>query len=308
MRLTDEQVDVLLRGIVRSRVKERDGMSYVETWDIRAMMNRVFGFCGWSLISTSPTTLVFERETTVGKTNPKPGYRVAYKAELELIVHLPEGDARYAGTAIGEAVMPDYKVADAHDMAAKSAESGALKRAATNLGDQFGLSLYKGTLDPVVRKVVGFTPGQTHDDEHTEPVSPTIGNSVPRAEPDETESSPDEEPESPTVEQQPLSAVPVDEGAGDSPPTSPAPPSPIDEALGPDPGPSPRPEGESEEDALKRRMEAVEKSVKGMSNRQKIAVNALCRGEGIKAWASPSDEELDKVLAIIAKVARGDTQ
>lgn len=303
MRLTAEQTEVLLRGIVRSRVKERDGMSYVETWDIRAMMNRVFGFCGWSLISTSPTTLVFEREWAVGK-EKKPGVKVAYKAELELIVHTPDGDARYAGTAIGEATMPDYKVGDAHDMAAKSAESGALKRAATNLGDQFGLSLYKGTLDPVVRRIVGFNPsGDTregHDDHHTT----TPENVVAPAERDEPErSTPEGQDATPTV------TAPVDPGAGGESASPPAPPSPIDEALGPDPGPAPRPSGggEPEEEALKRRMEAVELSMKGLTNRQKIAVNALTKGDGVKSFASPqSDEELDKVLVVVGKVARGE--
>ena len=178
MRLSDEQVAVLLRGIQPSRVQSLDGMSYVETWDIRAMMNRVFGFCGWSLISTSPTTLVFERETKVGK-DQKPGFKVAYKAELELIVHLRDGDARYAGSAIGEAVMPDYKLGDAHDMAAKSAESGALKRAATNLGDQFGLSLYNGTTDPVVKRVIGFNPPDRPSGEQRAPTVRAAGPDEP---------------------------------------------------------------------------------------------------------------------------------
>src|SRR5206468_12576286 len=45
--------------------------------------------------------------------------------------------------------LPDY--GDAHDFAAKNAVSYALKRCATDLGDQFGLSLYnKGQLAPLV--------------------------------------------------------------------------------------------------------------------------------------------------------------
>lgn len=319
MRLSDEQIDVLLRGIVRSRVKERDGMSYVETWDIRAMMNRVFGFCGWSLISTSPTTLVFERAREVGQAK-KPGFTVAYKAELELIVHCADGDARYAGTAIGEATMPDYKLGDAHDMAAKSAESGALKRAATNLGDQFGLSLYRGTLDPVVRRIVGYTPGQGGDDadDHAPPTT-----TVPAAEPEPQEPSADPDHREPT-----RSEV-ADAGAGEDSAPSPAPPpspavtagddaeaglsatasaSPLDESLGPDPGKGQvRPAGESEEEALARRMLAVEESMKKMNNKDRIKVNALCRGEHIPDWQHPTEDELDTVLNTISKVARGET-
>lgn len=304
MRLTDEQTAVLLKGIAKHRVQDRDGMSYVETWDIRAMMNRVFGFCGWSLISTNPTRLVFERETTVGK-DKKPGYRVAYMAELELIVHTPDGDARYAGTSIGEAVMPDYKVGDAHDMAAKSAESGALKRAATNLGDQFGLSLYRGSLDPVVRRIVGFDPDKATSHEHDD--GPGVG-----ATPEEhTEIASTDEPDRPG---------PEDAGAGGVPPTPPAPPSteivadddpvlsPIDEALGPDPGRAPRPSGESAADGQARRNAAVQDALKGMSNKDKIKVNATCRGEGIHGWEkAATEEQIDRVLNVINKIARGET-
>ena len=57
--------------------------------------------------------------------------------------------------------MPDFKRGDAHDMAIKTAETQALKRAAINLGDQFGLSLYKkGSTGPLVRKIVGFVPAE----------------------------------------------------------------------------------------------------------------------------------------------------
>jgi hypothetical protein len=289
MRLSEAQIDVLLRGIVKSRVRERDNMSYVETWDIRAMMNRVFGFCGWSLISTSPTTLVFERERTVGK-DKKPGFTVAYKAELELIIHTPEGDAHYAGTAIGEATMPDYKLGDAHDMAAKSAESGALKRAATNLGDQFGLSLYRGGLDPVVRRIVGYTPGQQPPIIDTDDHGPVL-QPVPAAEPSDGEA---QEP-SVTAEQalpaQVAAAQPTDAGVGDQgpPPESPAPTSLDGDA------------------ALKRRMEAVETEMKGFNNRQKVAVNAVTKGMFIKAYTCPvDDEELAKVLDVIGKIASGE--
>lgn len=155
MRLSNEQVDVLLRAIQPHRVSELDGMSYVEAWDVRAMLIRVFGFAGWSLIETSPTTLVYEQETTTKA--GKPAWKVAYRASLELVLHIDRvrGSANYCGTAVGEAIMPDFKRGDAHDMAIKTAESGALKRAAINLGDQFGLSLYRGgSLEPVVRKLV----------------------------------------------------------------------------------------------------------------------------------------------------------
>ena len=106
-----------------------------------------------------PVELVTERETRLG--NGKEGVKVIYRARRRLTIRDGHGIevACYDGTAIGEATMPDYKLGDAHDMAIKTAETQALKRAAVNLGDQFGLSLYHGgSLEPLVRKVVGFTP------------------------------------------------------------------------------------------------------------------------------------------------------
>ena len=158
--LTQEQIAVLLRPIVPSRVgKTPEGFSHVEAYDIRAMLNRIFGFAGWSLIETTPAVCVVEKDHELS--SGKPGVKVAYRAHL--MIEILATGARYAGSAVAESTMPAYMLGDAHDMALKSAESGALKRAATNLGDQFGLSLYrKGSLDPLVIRVVGYNtqPGQ----------------------------------------------------------------------------------------------------------------------------------------------------
>lgn len=196
MRLTDEQIEVLLKGIVASRVKSLEGMSYVESYDIRAMMNRVFGFCEWSLIDTAPAVCVYEVETQLR--SGKPGWNVAYRAHLALIVHTQDGDATYAGSAVADSTMPDYKRGDAHDMALKSAESGALKRAATNLGDQFGLSLYRdGSLEPVVRRVVGFntSPG-TSAPPQSEPEEAPLADGGATSEPPVVSPTPPEAAES----------------------------------------------------------------------------------------------------------------
>ena len=56
----------------------------------------------------------------------------------------------------GEAINQPSR-GDAHDLALKSAVSGALKRCAKDLGDQYGLGLYdKGSLEPTVRKVIAY--------------------------------------------------------------------------------------------------------------------------------------------------------
>jgi hypothetical protein len=158
-RLTDEQIEVLLRPIKPSRVHKLDGMSHVEAFDIRATLTRMFGFGRWDEVALEPTVLLYEQETTTKA--GKPAFKVAYRASRRLVVRDGDGEllCSHDGSAVGESVMPDFKRGDAHDMAIKTAESQALKRAAINLGDQFGLSLYaKGSTGAVVKAVVGFEP------------------------------------------------------------------------------------------------------------------------------------------------------
>ena len=164
--LTEEQVGVLLKQIAPSRVAVVQGMSHVEGYDIRATLIRMFGFANWDEVAVEPATLLYEipTQTKAGKE----AFLVAYRASRRLTIRDFEGRhlAVYEGTAVGESTMPDFKRGDCHDMAVKTAETQALKRAATNLGDQFGLSLYKkGQLSPLVRKVVGHTPPVTNGDD-----------------------------------------------------------------------------------------------------------------------------------------------
>jgi len=158
-RLTDKQVDALLAPIHKSRVQQDpQGHSHIEAWDVRRMLNRIFGFCGWSLIQVETPTLIYERPAEIGK-EKRPGFSVTYRASLAIVIHTSDGDATYAGSAIGSSTMGERSLGDCHDMALKTAESQALKRAATNLGDQFGLSLYDdGTLNATVQRVVGYNP------------------------------------------------------------------------------------------------------------------------------------------------------
>jgi recombination DNA repair RAD52 pathway protein len=145
-----EQHEQLLKGINPSRVQQRQqagrSLSYLEAWDVKAHLIRIFGFLGWSA-DVIESELVFEEK------NEKGNWDVAYKVALRLRIHADDnflGEATYTEAAVGSASLP--RRGDAHDMAIKTAESDALKRAAINLGDQFGLSLYhNGSLKPVVQ-------------------------------------------------------------------------------------------------------------------------------------------------------------
>lgn len=144
--LTTEQVEWLLRNINPKRVgKDGKGHSHVEAWEIRAHLNRVFGFARWSEEVVSQD-LVFEEQNAQGK------WTVCYRSVVRLTVNAPDGTvlATYTEGATGDAKNYPSR-ADGHDMAVKTSESQAFKRAAVNLGTAFGLSLYQnGSLNDIV--------------------------------------------------------------------------------------------------------------------------------------------------------------
>ena len=115
-------------------------LAYLEAWDVKAHLIRIFGFGQWSA-DVLESTLAFEDKNEKGQWN------VGYKVTLRLSI--PALECTYTEAAVGSANLPQR--GEAHDMAIKTAESDALKRAAINLGTQFGLSLYNsGSLRDVV--------------------------------------------------------------------------------------------------------------------------------------------------------------
>jgi len=163
MKLTDEQYEVLLKPLAASRVAHRSqgGMklSYLEAWDVKAHLIRIFGFGAWSADVLS-AELAFEEKDEKGRWN------VGYKVVMRLRIHGQgyDDDTTYTEAAVGSATLPQR--GEAHDMAVKTGESDALKRAAINLGTQFGLSLYdNGSRTDVVKHTLrapeGFADTET---------------------------------------------------------------------------------------------------------------------------------------------------
>jgi hypothetical protein len=149
--VSDLQYERLMSPLNPSRVKNLRGMSYLEAWDVRAHLIRVFGFGGFS-VTADEAECVSVREVPQSK-GDKMNHEVCWKVRVTLIV--PQLDAMYTEYAIGSSSQPSLP--EAHDMAIKTAESDALKRAAINLGTQFGLGLYAGgtTRDIVIATLVG---------------------------------------------------------------------------------------------------------------------------------------------------------
>jgi recombination DNA repair RAD52 pathway protein len=148
MTLTTEQYEQLLAGLNESRVAKRSGgggrqLSYLESWDVKAHLIRIFGFGGWSA-DVLESSLAYEEKNGNN-------WSVGYKVVLRLTI--PTLDCTYTEAAVGSAQLPQR--GEAHDMAIKTGESDALKRAAINLGTQFGLSLYNnGSMRDVVIKTL----------------------------------------------------------------------------------------------------------------------------------------------------------
>lgn len=150
MTLSREQISELLKPVDPDRVKKANGYSHLEIYDIRARMNQIFGFGCWSE-EVTVMELVTERQTTTK--NDKPAWYVVYRAQSRITIHAT--DAVYTEWAAGESTHPI--LGEAHDMAIKTAESQATKRACVNLGDQFGLSLYDdGSTEVSVGEIIGY--------------------------------------------------------------------------------------------------------------------------------------------------------
>ncbi|MGV0949380.1 MAG: Rad52/Rad22 family DNA repair protein [Azonexus sp.] len=147
--LTRQQFDILMSPLRSNRVAKRKvqgrDLSYLEAWDVRAHLIRIFGFGGFSVTADQAELVSHLTEQGQSKRN----HVVSWKVRVTLEV--PVLGATYSEYAIGTANLPD--VGEAMDMAIKTAESDGLKRAAINLGTQFGLSLYNnGQYADVIQK------------------------------------------------------------------------------------------------------------------------------------------------------------
>jgi recombination DNA repair RAD52 pathway protein len=156
--LSDEQLDLLMTGIHPSRVKSRSGggktLSYVESYDVRATLIRVFGFLNFDIEVTDSKILDIRENGRQGvKSDGSPrSPEVIAQATVRLTIKSPMY-AIYTETAVSGQSGPD--IGEIADNAIKTAASDALKRCAINLGSQFGLSLYNnGSKEEVIRRIV----------------------------------------------------------------------------------------------------------------------------------------------------------
>jgi len=194
-RLTEQQVRQLLTPIHPSRVlRDPRGNNHVSQQDVTAHLIRVFGFGNFETEVTE-VRCVFEEPRANRDTGVLTGrWDVCYLARVRLTVKNPDGTYLTSFEDGSTHTAQNLARGDAHDNAYKSALSLAKKRAAVNLGDNFGLSLYNkgqmsalvmGTLvKPEPEEVVTNGAGETIPQEESEqkdlqdgvPVQVSMGN------------------------------------------------------------------------------------------------------------------------------------
>ena len=167
LQLTTQQLQGLLSPLHGQRVKSRSqggrSMSYLEAWDVRATLLRVFGFGGFDVVVSDARIINQDQKLARDKEgNPRKTkwqddlmhWHITAQATTTLTVRDGHGgQAVYSETVTALQTGPDH--GEVSDFAMKTAASDGLKRAAVNLGTQFGLSLYdQGSLADVVRNTV----------------------------------------------------------------------------------------------------------------------------------------------------------
>lgn len=159
MTFNAQQTQQLLHPIKRTRVlADGKGHSHVSQQDITAHLIRVFGFGAFDT-DVVKVECVYEQERSNDKGVLTNRWDVCYRALLRLTIRDEHGVEVCHYEDGSTATAQNQSRGDAHDLAYKSALSLAKKRAAINLGDQFGLSLYnKGQLEALVRGTLVLPP------------------------------------------------------------------------------------------------------------------------------------------------------
>jgi DNA recombination protein Rad52 len=126
------------------KTREADGISlhYLEGWHVVAEANRIFGFAGWDRESVT-STCVWTKQTGLR-------FSAAYVTRVRITVRA--GDERIVREGCGAGESNAASPGQAHEFAAKAAETDATKRALSTFGNSFGLSLYAGSYDPQARR------------------------------------------------------------------------------------------------------------------------------------------------------------
>lgn len=152
-----EQVTQLLRPVHEKRVIKSQGHSHLAQQDVRAHLIRMFGFGNFD-IDVRSISPIFEEERVDDMGKPTGKWDICYEALVRLTIRDPQGNEICHYEDVAAATAQNQKRGEAHGLARKSAVSYAIKRCATNLGDQFGLSLYNNGQETALVKATKVFP------------------------------------------------------------------------------------------------------------------------------------------------------
>jgi hypothetical protein len=137
MGLSAKQRHALRRDVKREHVRSRHSngreLSYIEGAHAISEANRIFGFDGWDR-ETVETRCVISREN-------RGTFLVVYTSKVRITVRVDGEKIVREGHGCGEARCA--LAGEAHDLALKTAETDATKRALVTFGKPFGLALYQ---------------------------------------------------------------------------------------------------------------------------------------------------------------------
>jgi hypothetical protein len=135
---------------VKARKENGAILHYIEGWHAIAEANRIFGYDAWDR-RTIATRCVW----TAAK---GPNYFAAYTARVRISVRAGDIVIVREGSGTGEAKAGTP--GQAHEMALKTAETDATKRALATFGNPFGLALYDSEQTGVRQRTTGKTPNE----------------------------------------------------------------------------------------------------------------------------------------------------
>lgn len=154
MAFNDIQTKALKAKLSRKHVKTRsvDGvvLPYIEGWHAIQEANRIFGFDNWDRITLSPQC-IFAREGH-GQ------WSCLYQTKVRICVRA--GDVELFRDGVGTGFAQAAAAEAAHELALKSAETDATKRALATFGNPFGLALYDREQVHVTRRPKTSHPAQ----------------------------------------------------------------------------------------------------------------------------------------------------
>lgn len=134
------QHDLLAGKLNKDAINQNpQGFDYLEGWYVIDVMNRIFGFDGWSgyvkELSVSPAV-----DAKIGK-EQKPGFKQGAYCVYEVEAVFADG-TKVIKSAVGFGSSSRQDKVDVEENAIKAAETDAMKRACRYLGNKLGNALY----------------------------------------------------------------------------------------------------------------------------------------------------------------------